>query len=272
MFAPEGYSPMATAIRQFTAVMKDEVFKFIFSRIQEDQGENLNNMIYLKADLVMTMIQEDIGDGVICYHPEWGKLSVDFDHLVSIDYHSSFLIDEFYRNEEDEEPFFQQILQCFQVAPMWEPSPENCTFDNWFLEPGMYFSPLFVNRYYSIDLSLYDYLFGSYRSYPSAKAEEAYHVYKAISGGQLCVSNELLENVSSRLKILDGSPRSTVSVSEIMKIGGRPRIQEKAREAYKELFPQGHLGTWKEALRSLEDEKEIVVSVDTLRRSLGFKK
>ena len=53
---------------------------------------------------------------------------------------------------------------------------------------------------------------------------------------------------------------------------GRPRLQEDVAMAYKIKFPEGHTGTWKEALKSIEPLLSRPVSLDTLMRSIGKKK
>ena len=49
---------------------------------------------------------------------------------------------------------------------------------------------------------------------------------------------------------------------------GRPEKKAAALRYYRRLYPQGHDGTWKQVVRSIEEEFRFVVSVKTLRRAI----
>jgi hypothetical protein len=58
--------------------------------------------------------------------------------------------------------------------------------------------------------------------------------------------------------------KATISV-------GRPRQQEEVAMAYRAKFPNGHKGSWKDALMAIQPQLSQPVSIDTLMRSLGKK-
>lgn len=91
-----------------------------------------------------------------------------------------------------------------------------------------------------------------------------------LGGKAICVPDEKLSGwadvLSGKTPILDSEfSRESASDTHV----GRPTKIPKAIEAYKELFPDGHTCSWKEAVQIVNDNLGESISVQTLRRAVN---
>ena len=91
----------------------------------------------------------------------------------------------------------------------------------------------------------------------------------SFAGCVFCVPDQTAENFRSDNRTFANATRRFELEADIaLRAGGRPRKQEPAARAYRELFPNGHDGTLQAACNEIAERTGLQVDVRTLRRGL----